>query len=367
MKIKNKILLVTPLPPPLGGIATWSKNILSYDATLDQIIVANIAVSRGITNKKKIVRVLSGLQQCLKLLLTYCIHLSNFKLVYVNTSASLGLMRDLCLLMLSKLFSKKIIFHYHFGRIPQMCKKNSLEWKILIFIAKRANHIITIDQDSFNTLYPIVGSKLTNIPNPISLELEKLAIENKSVHIENNFVFVGHVVKEKGLEELIHAFNELEDVNFKLTIIGPYQNSYLSFLKKMINRDRASNIRFIGPLSIDQVIKEIAISDALVLPSYSEGFPNVVLEALSCGAVVLASDVGAIKDMLKVDSEVSCGFTCSPHDCESLLNIIKEFRSLSIYDKDILRDKGIKKILSHYKLSSVMEKYIKIVNVTIQR
>jgi glycosyltransferase involved in cell wall biosynthesis len=111
------------------------------------------------------------------------------------------------------------------------------------------------------------------------------------------FLFVGRLVSDKGINELILAFKELNNVNAKLILVGSYEKN-LDPLNadtfEIINKN--SQIITIGFQS--DVRKYFAISNSLVFPSYREGFPNVVLQAAAMGIPSIVTDINGCNEII---------------------------------------------------------------------
>ncbi len=105
------------------------------------------------------------------------------------------------------------------------------------------------------------------------------------------FLFVGRVVKDKGVKELLDAFELLTKTikSIKLFIVGPNDGDSKFYDIKKARIERINGIEYLDQL--DDVRKILVASNCLVLPSYREGFPNVVLEAGSMGKPVIMTNV----------------------------------------------------------------------------
>ena len=73
-----------------------------------------------------------------------------------------------------------------------------------------------------------------------------------------------------------------------------------------------------GPKPHDDAVRMMAAADLFTLPSYSEGFPNVVAEAMALGKPILATTVGAIPEMLDIGGPEECGVVVPPREVEPL-------------------------------------------------
>jgi len=151
--------------------------------------------------------------------------------------------------------------------------------------------------------------------------------------IENRIVFVGNLIKEKGIVELLDAASSLgseyKQYQFRVIGQGPLGNALITKYDTAKN-----NIKFLGSLPLAEVAEEIRQATLLVLPSYREGVPNVILEALSSGTPVVATNVGGIAEVLSTE----CGIVID--NLDDLEGAIKEA---------LARKWSVEKIVSHAK------------------
>ncbi|MGB9003978.1 MAG: glycosyltransferase family 4 protein [Nitrosotalea sp.] len=139
------------------------------------------------------------------------------------------------------------------------------------------------------------------------------------------FVHVGRLVFYKNLEVVIKAIGILKKTqpNVKLVIVGdgPHRKSLEELTNKL---GLGSNVEFLGYASLDEKMKIIATSNALVFPSLCEGFGLVILEAFSQRKPVLVSNIKPMSDII---SDEKNGFVLDPYDetawAEHLLKLIK--------------------------------------------
>lgn len=110
-------------------------------------------------------------------------------------------------------------------------------------------------------------------------------------------LFVGNLQVEKGLIYLLTAVAKIKDYPFKLLVVGDGPQS--SQMKEVaIKLGISAKVEFLGAINHPDVPRYLSAVDALCLSSLREGCPNIVLESLSCGTPVLASNVGAVPDMI---------------------------------------------------------------------
>lgn len=115
------------------------------------------------------------------------------------------------------------------------------------------------------------------------------------------FIFVGRIVGDKGINELVGAFNRLnkEYPNTQLCLVGKYEE-HLDPLQpntlKTIQEN--SSIKACGPKYGDELLIEYIKSDCFVMPSYREGFPNTVMEAGAMGLPSIVTDINGSREII---------------------------------------------------------------------
>jgi len=116
---------------------------------------------------------------------------------------------------------------------------------------------------------------------------------------EQMIIYVGRFVEAKGMRELIQAFQAMARTNSKLSLAligdGVMKAELVALVEQAGLQGR---VRIPGGQPPDQVAEWICASDVLTLPSWSEGYPNVVVEGLACGRPVVATDVGGTREIL---------------------------------------------------------------------
>jgi len=134
------------------------------------------------------------------------------------------------------------------------------------------------------------------------------------------FIFVGRLVPDKGIHELIQAFMQLLTTYpaCTLTLVGWYEDSTPLHPDTHYAIDHHPAIRFVGRQ--DDVRPFYQEADCLVFPSYREGFPNVVLEAGAMGLPAIVTDINGSREIIKHGEN---GIIIPPRDAEQLLNAMR--------------------------------------------
>lgn len=170
----------------------------------------------------------------------------------------------------------------------------------------------------------VVKREKTYVLNGAGIDTEEYPLmpypSEKPIH----FLFVGRIMKEKGVDELFEAITRLKSEygeNVILDVVGMFEESYQQRIEKMQNDDI---IVFHGYQQDVKPFYETA--HCVVLPSYHEGMSNVLLEAASCGRPIITSNICGCREA--VDDGVS-GFLCEAKNTESLYNAMKHFVELT--------------------------------------
>ncbi len=316
------LCFITPEPPPYGGIVNWinivKKNLQKRN--IDYTIINSSHNQNKIGKRNLFDRVFkSGIKMFSQIKkFKEENKLKKFDVVHINTSGSLALIRDIQFLKLCKKKKIKTVLHLHFGRTKDVFLKRNLECLLLKKAIILADTIISMDKKTFEFLknnYQF--KKIFLVPNPIESDIIKINFND--LNIKKKVLFVGWVEKTKGIEELIEAWKKIhfKFLEYQLEIVGPYNLEYKKYIDSIINRD--CNIIITGELKHEEVLKKMLECSLFVLPSYTEGFPNVILEAMKCKKTIVATNVGAIPEILDGD----CGVVIEPKDTDSLANAME--------------------------------------------
>ena len=148
------------------------------------------------------------------------------------------------------------------------------------------------DLEKFRNKISIYGAKYIDLD---------LFVKRKELRDRKNLVgYIGSLVELKGVMELAKAIplvlKERGDVKFLIVGDGPLSPKLREILKM---EEASGKVEFVGWIPHTEVPKYLNEMRLLVLPSYTEGLPGVVQEAMACGTPVLATPVGAIPDLIK--------------------------------------------------------------------
>lgn len=326
-----KIILVSPYSEHLvGGIINWTKYIINYhrehdgDVDLQLLNNENAVQVMGATGPIK--RLVNGLGNYIPVCRQFKKKIAeeHIDVAHICTSASFGLIRDLLIVNAARKKGVKTIVHMHFGRIPQILKTKGWERSLFLKLIRRIDCAIVMDRASFESLHDAGFKNVCFLPNPLSEDVRKI-IEKQGVlkREARKIVFAGHVVASKGVFELVEACREIEDV--KLELLGKLTTDDVKDkLLAMAGENASEWLNISGNMPFEEVIKAMMSCAVFVLPSYSEGFPNVILEAMACGCPIVSTPVGAMPEMLNVDGVKPCGVCVPVRNSEALREAISK-------------------------------------------
>lgn len=186
---------------------------------------------------------------------------------------------------------------------------------------------------------------------------EKYNLKNKKV-----FCFIGRVVKDKGIDELSFAFDKLskEFNDIKLLIVGKFEED-LDPISEQSHKILDENSSIINVGFQNDIRPYLACSDTFVLPTYREGFPNVVLQASSMGISSIVTNINGCNEIIQHNKN---GLIVEPKDKEELYSAMKCYieddslsAKLSLNSRDDIIKKYDRKVFFGY----LLDEYNKII------
>ena len=207
--------------------------------------------------------------------------------------------------------------------------KSPLGYVLDLYITHDADRIICPSYQlaqMIESYYLVNRKRVFVVPNGVNLGIFDRVRECDISHLsgyglekENYILFIGRLTLFKGVQYLIKAFGRIkkEHPNLKLVIVGT--GDFEMYLRSIANG--IEDVVFVGQVSSLRVKKALyENSIAVVVPSFFDTLPTVVLEAMACRKPVIASDTGGIPSLVKHGKN---GFLVKPRDSESLARFIK--------------------------------------------
>lgn len=316
----NKLFRMTTVPVSLKTLLKGQLRFMNESGFEVTGIAAkgqeleDVQVDEGIrTFEIEMTRTISPIKDLKALFKFYCLCKKEKPIIVHSHTPKAGIVGMLG----SKLAGVPIRLHTVAG-LPLMEAKG-LKRKILDFVEKLTYTCATTIYPNSKGLYDFIlenkytsENKLKVIANgssngintaffsPQQISEEQKSTLKKELNILADdfvFIFVGRLVGDKGINELVTAFEKLNDSKTKLLLVGP-QEEELDPLKPQTINNIINNKNIIAVGFKRDVRPYFAISNALVFPSYREGFPNVVMQAGAMGLPSIVSDINGCNEII---------------------------------------------------------------------
>ena len=315
----------------IGGQVFASNSLVNSNLSKKYIFLKIDSTQRRIPPPNLIIRFLDAFLRILKLLnliLTNKIHC-----IILFTSDGLGFLEKGLMVIISKKFNINTILFPRSGLII-----NDVKSKKFVFFLKKIlknTDVLMVQGNSWRSFYNQYVNEKTQIivqQNWINVKkylYPKRNFKNKEIKI----LFLGWIDINKGILDLLDAFNNLiksKKYDLKLFIAG--EGKDFSLVKQKINKYKLSSfVKTFGWVNELEKINLLKKSDIYVHPSYFEGFPNSLLEAMISGIPSITTNVGSITD-IAIDNQNSLIF--QPSDIKTL-----EHQLIKLIDSSCLRQK----------------------------
>lgn len=288
----------------------------------------------------------------IKSILQFLFVVFRYDIIHIHLSEPISAKRKSIFYYISKFYQKKIILHFHsFSPETTINGTKKRLYKKMFIGADKV--IVLSEQWKKWVLDEIPEAKVDILYNPCQ-SIQKTYSNTEKV--EKSILFAGTLNQRKGFIDLIYAFSLVKDdfPEWKLTFAG---NGDIDEGKKLCRDLHMEDVvvfkGWIAGMEKDKVFKEASI---FCLPSYAEGFPMAVLDALSYGLPIITTPVGGIKDVFS--DKINC-LLFEAGDCEKLAENLAELMKSSLM-RDNLGSKSIELAKEVFSISQISEDLRKI-------
>jgi glycosyltransferase involved in cell wall biosynthesis len=265
----------------------------------------------------------------------------DYAIVHVHFSKSGSFPRKYIIVILSKLFRKKIIIQTHGGEFfkiynqyPRIVKKMV---KSFFGMSDAILVLSEIRKKEYSNIAP--KNKIFVIPNFVSVpELDKKP--HKAIKI----IYMGVLSDKKGVQDLIKSAKYFVKEDFIIYIAG--EGELAKYRKQTQELNLANKINFLGWIDGAKKDKLFREADIFVLPSYYEDLPMSILEAMSYGLPIISTNIAGIPELV---TEGSNGYLVTPGDVKSLANRLKK----------LILNKKLRETMGKHSINIIKTKYEK--------
>lgn len=197
----------------------------------------------------------------------------------------------------------------------------------------------------------VVADNVQLLPGS-GVNIEKFSYLEYPKEEKINIVFVGRIIRDKGVFELAEVAKQyLENNDVKFTVVGDVEYGSENPFTGLSNVDCVGFHKDVRPFLKD--------AHAVILPSYHEGMANVLLEGASSGRPVIASRIPGCEETF---DEGVTGFGFNVKDVESIKSAVDKFLTMTLEQKCEMGKKGREKIEKQFNRNIVIEKYFNMIN-----
>lgn len=302
-KERLKVLMIGPDRSVHGGVSGVVNNY--YDAGLDKLI--DLYYIGTMVDGSKWTKLVCAVKAYFRFL----IKLPKYDIVHVNMASDASYYRKSVFIRTAGIYHKKIVIHQHGGSFMEFYEKDLSDAgrrgvKKLFSMGDAFLVLGTAWKDFFGTI--IERDRITVFPNAIQLPVLK-----KKQYGVHKILFLGRMCREKGIGELLSVMPKIKEKypDVHLYLGGIWEDQELQAEAAAL-KDYVTDLGWIGGAAKQNFLQEC---DIFVMPSYFEGQPVSILEAMANACGIVASDTGGIPDMI-VDGQT--GLLVPPKDAKTL-------------------------------------------------
>ena len=252
------------------------------------------------------------------------------------------------------LFGTKRKFYSILRRLIRATYNKRLEKKSF----KKAHHIICLNNDLYEKIlkYGINPRKVTIIPNGVDIDYFKYEKLNKiSRNKPIKLLYAGRLAPRKNILRLLESLKEFSNNDYVLNIVGKGNQEIV--LKEFVKQNALeSKVNFLGYKSGEELLLAYKNCDVFVLPSFYEGLPFTVLEAMAIGRACMVGNFSNADMMINNNEN---GFIVNENTKEDFILTLKKILNA----KEVLNkygEKAFKKVKEEYSIENTYNKVLKI-------
>lgn len=301
--IMNGQLIVGPFPPPVGGVSVSAMNLrrLLEEKNINVSIFSTSGEKEreDLYSSKKFTSYMKNIALCVRYIY-FLLFQFNGKICHVFTVSNNAFFRDFLFIIMSKIFRKQVIVHFHSKQKGELFLSKRL-LPFLSFGVNLADKILLLSEK-----HQSYFSQYFN-KNKI-LVLENFVFTSDYIECDLDsgcFLYVGRLTEKKGFYDLINAVelcvNKYKLTSFTVNCLGLAENTVLQQSIEQLIHDKGleKTILLKGIVTGTEKFKYFSNSSCLLFPSHFENSPVVLKEAIAANLPIISSDIDANKDVLE--------------------------------------------------------------------
>ena len=339
---KIKVLMLGPDRSVHGGVSAMVNNL--YKAGLNQKV--DLCYIGTMVDGSKLKKLLRAIYSYLEFL---CV-MHEYNIIHINMASDASYYRKKIFIDTAYLFHKKIIIHEHGGDFVSFYNRMSLRQQNEVKMTlNKASVFLVLSQEWKDFFSDLVTAPIKIVHNAVIVP-----DEGRRDYSDHNVLYLGRICTDKGMAELLMAADRLhkEIPDMHLYLGGIYEDFYW---KSEVEK-RTQYVTCVGWITgadKEKMLKDIC--SVFVLPSYYEGQPVSLMEAMSYGLAPVASRIGGITEIMGSSEGVLVPVGDSDALTEALRNVVANTNR-----KRKLGTASRNKIIADYDISGTVEKLFRI-------
>jgi glycosyltransferase involved in cell wall biosynthesis len=304
-----RVLVSGHLPPPFGGIATYYQALMSSSLP-DRIhlrFVQTSSQTRSFTDAGRVTlaNIISAWSDCLRFL--KAVRSYQPDIAHIATASGSSFIKHSVCVLMARFFGCHVILHPHCSYKALYANRGkSWQW-FFRWVMRRTDGVITLSKEWFQLKSILPNCEVHYLPNAINIkQYAKIAVD----HLENDYAdrpikifYLGYLGRMKGIVDLVDAIGDLNSSigEISLDLVGgELMKGELEIIRERIRSKHLDQIVQIYPPAFgDEKLTFFHKADIFVYPSYDEGMPMAIIEAMASGLPIIATNVGGIPDLVK--------------------------------------------------------------------
>lgn len=243
------------------------------------------------------------------------------KILHIHTASRGSFLRKSLLVLTGKLFGRKVILHIHGGGFHNFYTRAGFLRPYIRFVLGKADVVICLSEKWRRYYAETFRIKRLEIVNNV-IEKAEAGISHLPHNGKINLLFLGLIADKKGVFDLLETVAEYRTAlqhRIRVTIAGNGETERLQ--QRIREHHPEGEVRFAGWVNGAKKAELLSSCDIYVLPSYNEGLPISILEAISYGKPVIATPVGGIPEVVRPGFN---GWLIEPGNKSALQSVLRE-------------------------------------------
>lgn len=375
--MNRRVLVVTLKYPPVysgygNQISSVMKEVLSITDSISFTVLTTNNCNTTQNNQPRVINLGISIKNQLLSSVFFGVHVFFWAIFHKNTFDSIHCISAhghtaIPCIYAGKLLKKSTYIKVTQAEFRKTIKKLSWIHRLIrnfrIRLTSKADYYIAISKQIESDLQAvgINQEQIVKIPNGVNTKTYTKRNVNDSSNVRKRFgldnntiilLYAGALNRRKGTYDLLEATRRLSKKSlrdFTLVLCGPDHENIIETIVN--NNTEYSFVKYLG--KVDNMSEIYKASDVFVLPSYSEGLPNVLLEATVSGVASIGSQIGGVTDILK-----STSLLFHPGDIEKMETLLDRLISDDKY-RQYISDTCYTESSKEFSLESVARSYIK--------